>query len=71
MYKVIAIDDPTATNGTRWEKDCESLQEAVDVYEGFTDWGFANEFSTVNIYTPAGKCYTKVFYREGRRVVTK
>jgi hypothetical protein len=30
----------------------------------------ANEYSTVNIYTHTGKCYTKIFYRDGR-VVTR
>jgi hypothetical protein len=28
------------------------------------------EYSTVNIYTNTGKCYTKIFYRDGR-VVTR
>jgi hypothetical protein len=35
----------------------------------FKDWGLANEYSTVNLYTPTGKCYTKVFYRDGRVVI--
>ena len=35
------------------------------------DWGFADEYATANLYTPSGKCYTKIFYREGRRVVEK
>jgi hypothetical protein len=25
----------------------------------------ADEYSTVNLYTPTGKCYTKNFYRSG------
>jgi hypothetical protein len=29
----------------------------------------ADEYSTVNIYTPTGKCHTKLFYRDGRVVV--
>ena len=45
--------------------------QAFEGFLSFSDWGFANEYSTVNIYTPAGKCYTKIFYREGRKVVTK
>ena len=32
---------------------------------------FANEFATVNLEMPNGKMYTKIFYREGRRVVEK
>ena len=31
----------------------------------FKEWVMANEYSTVNIYTPTGKCYTKIFYRNG------
>ena len=54
MYKVVAIDDPTAVTGIRWEKDCESLQEAVDVYEGFTDWGFAEKTKVVAIMDSNG-----------------
>jgi hypothetical protein len=29
----------------------------------------ADEYATVNLYTPTGKCYTKLFYRDGRVVV--
>jgi hypothetical protein len=32
----------------------------------FTDWGTANEYRTVNLTTPTGKMYTKLFYRDGR-----
>ena len=31
--------------------------------------GFANEYSTVNIYNSEMKCFTKIFYREERKVV--
>lgn len=53
-----------------WTKRYESEFEAWKDFFSFTDWGMANEYSTVNIYTPTGKCYTKVFYRDGK-VVTK
>jgi hypothetical protein len=39
--------------------------EAWSAFFKVTDWGFADEFSTVNIYTPELKCYTKNFYRSG------
>lgn len=45
--------------------------QAHKAFASFTDWGFANEYSTVNLYTPSLKCYTKIFYREGRKVVEK
>jgi hypothetical protein len=44
---------------------------AVNAFNEFVDWGFADEFSTVNLSEPSGKMHTKVFYREGRKVVTK
>jgi len=45
--------------------------QAHKEFAKFVDWGLANEYSTVNLYTPSGKCYTKIFYREGRKVVEK
>ena len=45
--------------------------QAHKAFASFTDWGFANEYSTVNLYTPSLKCYTKIFYREGQKVVEK
>jgi hypothetical protein len=49
-----------------WEQRYENEFGAWESFFRFTDWGFANEYSTVNLYTPTGKCYTKVFYRDGR-----
>lgn len=45
--------------------------EAFSAFLSFTDWGWANEYSTVNLNMPTGKMYTRTFYREGRKVVTK
>ena len=68
MYKItIAYDE----NATHWSKPFNDEFEAWKDFFSFTDWGFANEYSTVNLFTPSGKCYTKIFYREGRKVVTK
>ena len=45
--------------------------EAFTEFAKFIDWGFADKYSTVNLTMPTGKMYTKIFYREGRKVVTK
>jgi hypothetical protein len=45
--------------------------EAFTAFLAFKDWGWANEYATVNLQMPTGKMYTKIFYREGRKVVTK
>jgi hypothetical protein len=67
MHKItLAYDE----NAPHWEKEYQDEFEAWKDFFAFVDWGFANEYSTVNIYTPALKCYTKIFYREGRKVVT-
>ena len=44
--------------------------EAVHSFDKCVDWGFANDYSVVNLEMPSGKMYTRIFYREGRRVVT-
>jgi len=68
MYKItLAYDE----NNPHWSKEYSDEFEAWKDFFAFVDWGFADKYSTVNIYTPALKCYTKIFYREGRRVVTK
>ena len=68
MYKITIAYD---SNTPHWTKPYNDEMEAWKDFFSFTDWGFANEYSTVNLYTPTGKCYTKVFYRENRKVVTK
>lgn len=63
----------------RYDEDTEFVYstEIVDEKNAWTqflnyrDWGFADKYSTVNLTTPSGKMYTKVFYREGRKVVEK
>ena len=52
-----------------WTGKYEDEFEAWNNFFLFKDWGLANEYSTVNMYTPTGKCYTKVFYRNGLVVV--
>ena len=68
MYKItVAYDEKPA----HFTKEYADEMLAWKDFFAFTDWGFANEYSTVNLYTPSLKCYTKIFYREGRKVVTK
>jgi hypothetical protein len=68
MYKItLAYDE----NNPHWSKEYSDEFEAWKDFFAFVDWGFADKYSTVNIYTPALKCYTKIYYREGRRVETK
>jgi hypothetical protein len=68
-YKItVTYDEAKSPNHTFTYAD---ELEAFKNYLAFTDWGFANEYSTVNLHTPLGKCYTKIFYRKDRRVVEK
>ena len=68
MYKItVAYDEQPA----HWTQQISDELEAHQEFARYVDWGFADEYATVNLYTPSGKCYTKIFYREGRRVVTK
>jgi hypothetical protein len=68
MYKITVAYDLSPAHFT---KEYADELQAFEGFLSFSDWGFADEYSTVNLYTPTGKCYTKVFYREGRKVVTK
>lgn len=68
MYKITVAYDENAPHFTNTYSD--ELQ-AHKEFAKFIDWGFADEYATVNLFTPSGKCYTKIFYREGRRVVEK
>ena len=67
-YKITVAYDENTPHFTQQYSD--ELQAHTE-FAKFIDWGFADEYATVNLFTPSGKCYTKVFYREGRRVVEK
>ena len=68
MYKLtVAYDE----NPIHWTKEYKDELQAHEAFAEFNDWGFADEYATVNLHTPSLKCYTKIFYREGRKVVTK
>ena len=68
MYKITSAYDG---NAPHWSAEYENEFGAWENFFLFTDWGFADKYSTVNISTPTGKMYTRIFYREGREVVTK
>jgi len=68
MYKITVSNDGAPI---QWSQDYSDELEAHKNFAKFIDWGFADEYSTVNLFTPSGKCYTKIFYREGRRVVER
>jgi len=69
MYKITVTYDENPAPDYVFQ-DSDELQ-AHKEFAKFTDWGFADKYSTVNLYTPSLKCYTKIFYREGRRVVER
>lgn len=66
MYKITSAYDGHAPH---WEQEYEIELGAWENFFKFTDWGMANEYRTVNISTPTGKMYTKIFYRSGEVVV--
>ena len=68
MYTITCTYDSDNNTRKTW-KFADALQ-AFESFEKFKDWGFANEYSIVNLEMPTGKMYTRIFYREGRRVVT-
>jgi len=58
-------------NAPHWTGRYSDALSAVNTFNSFEDWGFANEYATVNLSEPSGKMHTKLFYREGRKVVSK
>jgi hypothetical protein len=49
----------------KWSGRFDNALEAVTCYNKFTDHGFANEYSVVNLSEPNGKLHTKILYRNG------
>lgn len=68
MYQISVSYD---SKPIHFNKNYVDALEAFTEFNKFTDWGWANEYSTVNLQMPTGKMYTRIFYREGRKVVTK
>ncbi len=67
MYQITVAYDG---NPIHFNKNYEDALQAFEGFLAFKDWGWANEYSTVNLLIPTGKLYTKVFYRDGR-IVTR
>lgn len=63
MYAVTTTND----NETKpsWVGRYDNALEAVNVYNACVDYGFANEYRTINLSEPNGKMHTKIFYRNG------
>ena len=68
LYAVTVAYDSKPVHWTGRYSDALS---AVNTFNSFEDWGFADEYATVNLSEPSGKMHTKLFYREGRKVVIK
>jgi len=68
LYAVTVAYDSKPVHWTGRYADALS---AVNTFNSFEDWGFADEYATVNLSEPSGKMHTKLFYREGRKVVFK
>ena len=58
-------------NVPHWTGRYTDALTAVNEFNKHVDWGVADEYATVNLSEPSGKMHTKLFYREGRKVVTK
>lgn len=62
-YAVTATNDNDHADS--WIGRYDNALEAVNIYNSFTDYGFANEYRTINLSEPSGKMHTKIFYRNG------
>ena len=65
MYKITVANDE---NAIHWSKEYSDELNAHEEFAKFIDWGFADEYSTINLFIPSGKCYTKIFHRNGKVV---
>jgi hypothetical protein len=63
LYSVTTTNDSNAK--PEWIGRYSDALSAVEVFQRFTDHGFANEYRTVNLSEPSGKMHTKVLYRNG------
>ena len=65
MYKLTVANDE---NAPHWSQEYSDELNAHEEFAKFIDWGFADEYATINLFTPSGKCYTKIFHRSGKVV---
>jgi hypothetical protein len=63
LYSVTTTNDSNTTPD--WIGRYSDALTAVEVYQRFTDHGFADEYRTVNLSEPSGKMHTKILYRSG------
>jgi hypothetical protein len=63
LYSVTVTYD--SAPAPKWVGRYSDALSAVEVYQRFTDHGFANEYRTVNLSEPSGKMHTKILYRSG------
>ena len=68
LYAITVAYDGKAPH---WTGRYSDALTAVTEFNKHIDWGFADEYSTVNLSEPSGKMHTRTFYREGRKVVSK
>jgi len=71
MEYLYAVTVSYDSKPVHWTGRYSDALSAVNTFNSFEDWGFADEYATVNLSEPTGKMHTKIFYREGRKVVFK
>ena len=63
LYSVTITNDGEAK--PTWVGRYDNALEAVTVFSACIDYGFAQEYRTINLSEPSGKMHTKTFYRNG------
>ncbi len=63
LYSVTTTNDRDTKPS--WVGRYSDALSAVEVYQQFTDHGFADEYRVVNLSEPSGKMHTKILYRSG------
>ena len=63
LYAVTCAYD--GDRAPHWVGRYDNALDAVNTYNKFVDYGFAMEYSTVNLSEPNGKMHTKIFYANG------
>jgi hypothetical protein len=72
MYTQYEFKVTSAHDGmpVHWTKTYTEALEAVKSFLSFVDHGMADEYITVNLYEPNGKCHTRIF-RRGKAMVER
>lgn len=66
-FKVTSWNDNNMEDQKKF--DFDNALSAVHCFDRFVDHGFADEYRTVNLFEPNGKCHTKVLYRNGMTIL--